>query len=820
MFGFMGAGFVPGSFMGTGMPMAPPINSGLASQWAAVAAMSDVMRATQQAHMDEERERERDKVRAEAEEKSTDIGFDKDAVMRLAEEAQQRAESERMEAERKAAELAQVACMDAERKAAEQAQLVAEQSALEQALVAEHERTECENGVCEAAEHRARAEAEADEQAACAEDARIRQEAEDVETAASVKKQTANWSPRPSSGSKSRSRSRSRSCKKGRSRSKRYKRSRERSSSRSRKRSRSRSRSRSSSRSHRRSRSRRGRRSTSKRRRKRSCSKRSRSRRRNSRSRSWSRKRTTSCSRSRQRKSRKRSRSKAGRIGRKPPRERVLSPPRVDGRHVGSIPSASSSSIGQKADTAEVPTRRSKWDIQAPALVPKPDVPTWMQEAKDLGYGTIRQKVIRMQAVQIRCMLGVRGDTINWICNRSGADIKVKHVRGEVWGNVSIVGNIEKTLDIIREVLTAKGCPLTEIHDDVPKPFCPPTPVPTSDAAAMQHSIDLPQELVGSFIGIGGANIKDIKAKVGGPLSIKVLSPDNPCNPHKIQVAGDNVHFARDLVRAKIEEVRQAYLQLVAEKAKAKGQGKDARMPLLNVGQGRGALGDAGICEGFVGNSADSDGQGTISQPPPPPPPSTPHPQHVAHGLVSACIHSVSGGGASSDFGTGPCGCGGSLYGGWSSGSASSGVALQCGGAARPNPRLASFPTWGNAATSSSCGVGGDSSSSCTAAQNSMSRAWGCPGGFMVGSQGNIGANVASTMGAAQGTWGGAVASCTQGFAQSGGQLEPYMGCGCSGVTSWNGCSSIGSLNGCANRGNGPVVTIAGCSSSGGAAQG
>lgn len=213
--------------------------------------------------------------------------------------------------------------------------------------------------------------------------------------------------------------------------------------------------------------------------------------------------------------------------------------------------------------------------------------------------GVIRQKVIRMQAVQIRCMLGVRGDTINFICNRSGADIKVKHARGEQWGNVSIVGNIEKTLEIIRSVLTEKGCPLTEIQEELKEGEEPKvSAVPRSQMASTPNDIDLPQELVGLFIGIGGANIKEIKAKVGGACSIKVMPPQDKRMPQKIQIAGDNVERARQLVRDHIDAVRKQYEQQQA--AKNPNQKPAGSFP--------------------------SGGGSVASGPPPPPPPPGPPP--------------------------------------------------------------------------------------------------------------------------------------------------------------------------------------------------
>merc|ERR1719272_1764039 len=69
-------------------------------------------------------------------------------------------------------------------------------------------------------------------------------------------------------------------------------------------------------------------------------------------------------------------------------------------------------------------------------------------------------KVIRMQSIQIRILLGKGGETIREITQKTGADIKIDNNKEDPEGNVSIVGDIERTEACIREVLQSKGCPL------------------------------------------------------------------------------------------------------------------------------------------------------------------------------------------------------------------------------------------------------------------------------------------------------------------------------------------------------------------------
>lgn len=220
--------------------------------------------------------------------------------------------------------------------------------------------------------------------------------------------------------------------------------------------------------------------------------------------------------------------------------------------------------------------------MQGEGLSLPTELPNWLQDVGDssqptsgpLAKGNVGQKVLKMQAVQIRCMLGRGGETINAIRNRTGADIKVKHPHKDPWGEVSIVGNISKTEAVIREVLAAKGCPMPDPNEE--PEFMPGQPPPQASVGQVED-IEVPAEMVGLFIGVGGANVKEMKAKAtagGGAVSIKVMDATTPGAPQKVQIAGDNAHLARQLVREKIEEVKQFYAQQVAQKGRARPKGK------------------------------------------------------------------------------------------------------------------------------------------------------------------------------------------------------------------------------------------------------
>jgi len=71
-------------------------------------------------------------------------------------------------------------------------------------------------------------------------------------------------------------------------------------------------------------------------------------------------------------------------------------------------------------------------------------------------------KSLKLQAIQIRSLLGKGGSTINDIRRRSGSDIKIHHPPSEPEGTISIVGNAELAQTIIAQHLAFKGCPMTK----------------------------------------------------------------------------------------------------------------------------------------------------------------------------------------------------------------------------------------------------------------------------------------------------------------------------------------------------------------------
>jgi len=224
------------------------------------------------------------------------------------------------------------------------------------------------------------------------------------------------------------------------------------------------------------------------------------------------------------------------------------------------------------AASEESKRRKTKWDEDDQKL-PK-NVPDWLQDLVPKPEpkpkpppGVLSQnfKVLKMEGVQIRALIGKGGETIRDIRTRSGADIKIDHVPSDLEGTVTIVGEVEKTEQMIKDALATKGCPL-----GVPRPT--PSGIALGGMAALAsmrpslalsdqadaNDVQVPAELVGPLIGPGGATIKDIRAKAGGTVYISVLPPAAPGGPQSVRIVGDQRESAKELVRQKIEELKKA----------------------------------------------------------------------------------------------------------------------------------------------------------------------------------------------------------------------------------------------------------------------
>lgn len=203
------------------------------------------------------------------------------------------------------------------------------------------------------------------------------------------------------------------------------------------------------------------------------------------------------------------------------------------------------------ADASATLRRRSKWD-EAPAVVPELVLPTSVPKVVEPkfpvptpppGVGG-NSKVLKLEGIQIRALIGKGGENIKGIRAESGADIKIEHTAGDLEGTVSIVGEVEKAERLIRETLMTKGCPVP-----MPRPGAP-----ESDPNVLD--VTVPPELVGPLMGPGGANMKDVRDKAGGAAVISILAAALPGGPQHIRVVGDNRDTAASLIKEKIQELK------------------------------------------------------------------------------------------------------------------------------------------------------------------------------------------------------------------------------------------------------------------------
>lgn len=174
------------------------------------------------------------------------------------------------------------------------------------------------------------------------------------------------------------------------------------------------------------------------------------------------------------------------------------------------------------------------------------DVPDWCQDlvqaAPKPRFG---RKAIRVTQVQIRCLLGKGGETIQGIMKWTGSQIMVTSSPHAHEGDVTIAGNVEPALEMVRNILRSKGCPLPSNGQSIKDILAVKGRPSEQDAPGL---IEVPTELVGSLIGKKGAYLTEIASQVGGEVIIQKLPYTSASGCQWVQVAGDNWAAAKALV--------------------------------------------------------------------------------------------------------------------------------------------------------------------------------------------------------------------------------------------------------------------------------
>lgn len=258
--------------------------------------------------------------------------------------------------------------------------------------------------------------------------------------------------------------------------------------------------------------------------------------------------------------------------------QRLAEPP------TASKDSFSSSAPGQADAAGDSKKKRSKWDEVGDITQALPDIMALARKPPPLpGLDPAKFKVIKMEAIQIRSLIGKGGETIKDIRLRSAADIKIDHTPQEPQGTVTIIGDVERVENMIKEVLAAKGVPYGA---PPPPPVLPPLPPPAQFLHNQQSGLPfgvlppgkvqgfpqalhqqqvpeitepdiiVPGDLVNGLIGPGGAGIKDIRMMAGGSAVISILPAMSPGADQIVRVTGEGKDVARQLLLEKIGELK------------------------------------------------------------------------------------------------------------------------------------------------------------------------------------------------------------------------------------------------------------------------
>lgn len=223
------------------------------------------------------------------------------------------------------------------------------------------------------------------------------------------------------------------------------------------------------------------------------------------------------------------------------------------------------------SSTAKVDKHVPGWCQDLVAEVPPTAPPT---------AGPCSKKVLRMTQVQIRCLLGRGGETVQNIIRRTGAQIQIMSSPQALEGDVMVAGRLQEAEKMIRDVLASKGCPLA-------------TGGGVGLAADAPGIIQVPTELVGALIGPRGTCLNEIKAAVGNAVIIQVLPYITADGCQCVQIAGDNWLSAKQLVVTRLETLKVSNpgrwntpgfgtgpVDIVAMAKAAKGGGKGTSLSL------------------------------------------------------------------------------------------------------------------------------------------------------------------------------------------------------------------------------------------------
>lgn len=150
-----------------------------------------------------------------------------------------------------------------------------------------------------------------------------------------------------------------------------------------------------------------------------------------------------------------------------------------------------------------------------------------------------------MASVHIRALIGKGGETIREVRAKATGDIKIEHQHTDPQGVLTITGDVEKSINLIKDTLESKGCP-----------WSGPEPLGTGPLAAGNcKSFKMDAVHIRALIGKGGETIREVRAKSTADIKIE-HQQDQPQGT--VTINGD-VDKAEALIRETLQTKGHAW---------------------------------------------------------------------------------------------------------------------------------------------------------------------------------------------------------------------------------------------------------------------
>lgn len=206
--------------------------------------------------------------------------------------------------------------------------------------------------------------------------------------------------------------------------------------------------------------------------------------------------------------------------------------------------------------------RKTKWDVdispRTPAdYVKRPGavIPTLAPGCSIVGGVCIRDQPVERSVKEIVIpvkdkggLIGKGGEQINRIRNESRATVKLIYDEGDVNATIEIRGKLEE-VELAEKLVLAR---LAELRE------------PGTNGGWDMKTIDVPKELIGETIGIGGCNLKEMSEKSGCAVRFvqaNEFDKDAPLGKQVACIRGppEKIPDAEELLMDKISEIAELH---------------------------------------------------------------------------------------------------------------------------------------------------------------------------------------------------------------------------------------------------------------------